>query len=69
MIPSGRRINNNTFEKEKKEQVPLFFPLRPSGPAAGTSRLLTSKVLLFIMASAARDYILPAVPSGAAQPD
>ena len=33
----------------KKEQIPLFFPLRPSGPAAGTSPLLTSKVLLFIL--------------------
>ena len=35
--------------ERKNEQVPLFFPLRPSGPAAGTSPSLTSKVLLFIL--------------------
>ena len=34
---------------KKNEQIPLFSPLRPSGPAAGTLPLLTSKVLLLIL--------------------
>ena len=36
-------------KSQKNEQVSLFFPMLPSGPAAGTSLLLTSKVLLFIL--------------------
>ena len=34
--------------ERNNEQVPLFFPLRPSGPAAGTSPSLTSKVLFIL---------------------
>ena len=74
-VPSSTRISSESWGEQserKNEQIPLFFPLRRSGPAAGTSPpSLTSKVLLFILPteSAARDYILPvaAVPSGAAQ--
>ena len=48
----AQRVGTRTWraeQGEKNEQIPLFFPLRPSGPAAGTSPLLTSKVLLFIL--------------------
>ena len=45
-----KRTNPLVHKKEKKEQIPLsVFPLRPSGPAAGTLPSLTSKVLFFIL--------------------
>ena len=57
-------------ERAKTEQISLFFPLRPGGHAAGTSPSPspTSKGLLFIpQLCDVLDYILAAVPLGAAQ--
>ena len=72
-----RKVRSSSFfyqnmvsSARKKEQIPLFFPLRPSGPAAGTSPSLTSKVLLFILRQLGIISWRPptvTVPSGAAQ--
>ena len=60
-------VSRARLDLKKNEQVPLFFPLRPSDPAAGTSPLLTPKVLLFILRPLAGDQVISGMPSGAAQ--
>ena len=40
--------NMESRARETNEQIPLFLPLRPGGPAARTSPSPTSKVSLFI---------------------
>ena len=48
-----RKVRSSSFFYQnmasRAREKNLFFPLRPSSPAAGTSPLLTSKVLLFIL--------------------